>query len=220
MDYRYGLVLALLCAGCPDDSSDEDTGAGTTGGTAGMTTSGTTGSDDMMGSEGTTAAADSSTGMAGESSGGSSSGGGSESSTGMMFDCDSLSPIADPPDPGPPVGVCGYALPGEHEQCGPQPVPGTTLCAALVTAFDPFSGEQPDLTDWRCAQASSGGYCMELQADLYSFCTQAVTTLEEFEEHCITDCLIEVGDGEVITVSYESQDGAIVWDAPDCAQTR
>ena len=219
MDYRYGLALVLLCAGCPDDGGDDDGGNGTTGGTA-MTTSGTTGADDMMGTDGTTDAADSSTGMGGESSGGSSSGGGSESSTGEMIDCDGLSPINDPPDPGPPVGVCGYALPGEHPQCGPQPVPGTLLCAAIVSAFDPFSGEQPDFTDWRCAQASSGGYCMELQADLYSFCTQGVTTLEEFQEHCLTDCLIEIPDGEVLTVSYSSVDGEIVWDAPPCTQTR
>ena len=61
---------------------------------------------------------------------------------------------------------------------------------------------------------------MELQPDLYSFCTQAVSTLEEYQEHCVTDCLVEIADDTVITVSYESQDGEIVWDIPECTQTR
>ncbi len=212
MDWtRTCLVLALAAAGCGDDSNTEPAGTSSGTGSPGSTS---TAADGGPGTDATTAAVDSSSGGGSEDTGGrSGSSGGGSSSTGTAVDCDLLAPIADPPDPGPPTGACGYVLPMPNEDCGPQPVPGSQMCAAFIEAFDPMSGEDPEMTDWRCAPASSGGYCIELQAGLYSFCSMPVTTIEQYEAECIT-CLIEIPADGTIEVSW--QDGP-VFEAPDCA---
>lgn len=203
----------MACTGCSDDSGSES--GGTTGGTGAPASTSTAG-DGGPASTDTMAAADSSTGAASEGSGGSSSGssGGGSSSTGSAVDCELLAPIADPPNPQPMAGACGYALPSPNEACGAQPVPGTQVCAAFFEAFDPSGIDKPDMTDWRCAQASSGGYCLELQPGLYSFCTMPVTTFEQYEAECIP-CLIEIPEDGAVEISW--QDGP-TWDAPDCAE--
>jgi len=111
----------------------------------------------------------------------------------------------------PPAGACGYVLPIVDPDCGPQPMAGAQMCAASSEVFDPLTMEEPEATDFRCINASSGGYCLELQeGGLYTFCTQALTSFDEYDDYCIT-CLIQV-DG-IIEVSWE--DGP-TWDAPDC----
>lgn len=212
---RWCAALVLVCAGCSDDTGTEP--ADSTGGTAAATSDTTAADGGPGGMETTGDAADSSsggdtgteTGIVDSSSGDTADG----TSTGSAVDCDLLAPISDPPDPGPPTGACGYALPMPNEDCGAQPVPGSLVCAATLEAFDPMSGELPEMTDWRCAQASSGGYCIELQGGLYSFCSMPVTTLEEFAAECV-QCLIEIPKDGVIDVSWEE---GPVWDVPECA---
>ncbi|MEM6990147.1 MAG: hypothetical protein AAF721_06610 [Myxococcota bacterium] len=199
-----------MAAACGDDSGTEP--AGTSGGT-GTPASTSTAADGGPGGETTTAPADSSGGPGSDgSSGGSGSSGGGSTSTGAAVDCDLLAPIQDPPDPQPMTGACGYALPMPNEDCGPQPVPGSQVCAAFIEAFDPTMDKLPEMTDWRCGMASSGGYCLELGAGLYTFCTMPVTTLEDYENECIT-CFIEIPKDGAITVSWEE---GPTWDVPEC----